>query len=333
MMRSKVISLSVSAALLASVVGVTGCTTREPANTNVRTKNVHDGRMLNTRDGRLNVNSLRDGNRFSTYNTDGNYGMHTARHDLTNVTSSQEIADKVAAMKEVRTANVLKAGNSAYVAVSLEHGAQANTSTTGTHGRFRSNSFGTMNTGIGSNSSFNNSSAGVTNRGTTGMGTGTTGMGTTGTDGMTGLGTGTTGTGLDGHYRGYTTGTGVPITRGNGFNATTPGTAGTSHTYSQNYNVTSDVKDKITSVVKKADPNITNVYVSANPDFVQHVSNYATNVKSGHPVSGMVSQLSNMIERIFPTNTSTTDHRVTPMGTTPTAPLGKTPAGRHIMTQ
>lgn len=329
MIRSKAISLSVSAALIVSMAGLAGCGTREPANTNVRTRNVHDGRMLDTRDGRLNVNSLRNGNRFSTYNTDGNFGTRNARHDLSNLTSAQDVADKVAALKEVRTANVLKAGNSAYVAVSLEHGAQANHATDGTHGRFRNNSFGTMNHGAsGSNSSFNTGAAGVNTRGFNGA-AGTNGMGATGT-GATGAGTtGTAGTGTGGNFRGYTTSAGEPITRNNGFNATTPGTAGTSETYSQNYNVSNDVKDKITKIVQKADPNITNVYVSANPDFVQRVSNYATDVRNGHPIGGMVNELSTMIERIFPTNTSTTDHRLTPMGTTHNAP-GKTPAGRHM---
>lgn len=315
MIRSKAISLSVSAALLASMAGLAGCGTQEPANTNVRTRNVQDGRMLDTRDGRLNVNSLRDGNRFSTYNTDGNFGMRNARHDLTNMTSSQDIADKVAAMKEVRTANVLKAGNSAYVAVALENGAQTNNATDGTHGRFRSNSFGTMNHGTsGSNSSFNTGAAGVNNRGMNGTAAGTNGM---------------TRTGMDGNFRGYSTGAGEPITRNNGFNATTPGTAGTSETYSQNYNVSNDVKDKITKVVQKADPNITNVYVSANPDFVQRVSNYANDVRNGQPISGMVNELSTMIDRIFPTNTNGTDTRMTPAGTQ-NAP-GRTPAGRHMM--
>ncbi|MBE9916022.1 hypothetical protein G8C92_18570 [Paenibacillus donghaensis] len=319
MMRSKVITLSVSAALLVSVVGVTGCTTKQPANTNVHTRNVHDGRMLDGRtDGtRLNVNSLRDGNRYSTYNTDGHYGTYSARHDLSNVTSSQHIANKVAAMKEVRTANVLKAGNSAYVAVSLEHGA-TNTTATGTHGQFRTNNFGTMN-----NSSFSTSSVSPNNgRLYTPSGI-----------------TGTTRTGTGANFHGYTTSTGTPITKSNGFNATTPGTAGTSQTYSQNYNVDTHVKNKITDVVKKADPSITNVYVSANPDFVQRVNNYATHAKNGHPISGMVSELSTMVERIFPMHTTPTPtttptpytNRVTPMGNVPSAPLGKTPAGRHIM--
>ncbi|WP_136608368.1 YhcN/YlaJ family sporulation lipoprotein [Paenibacillus dokdonensis] len=344
MMRSKAISLSISAALLVSVAGVAGCTTKEPANTNVRTKNVHDARGLNGMNGRLNVNSLRDGNRLSTYSTDG------ARHNTSNLTSSQELADKVAALKEVRTANVLHTGNSAYVAVTLEDGTKGHMGTKGitgnygmksTNSNFRSSSFGTMN-----NSSFNNNSVGsgttsANNRGLYGtMGTGSYGI----MRGVTGNGTGT-GTGTDmgtgtSRLHNYTTSSGEPITKSNGFNATTSGTSGTNETLSENKdNVSAEIKTKISDVIKKADPSITNVYVSANPDFVQRVSNYATEVKNGHPIQGMVSELSTMFERIFPMhtgtdhniNTNTNTNRVTPMGNTPSAPLGKTPAGRHMM--
>ncbi|MDR0266991.1 YhcN/YlaJ family sporulation lipoprotein [Paenibacillus sp.] len=319
MMRSKVISLSLSAALLVSVAGVTGCFPKQPANTNVHTKNVRDGRAL---DGRINVNSLRDGGRYSTYNTDGHYGTYSSRHDLSNLTSGQHIADKVAAMKEVRTANVLKAGNSAYVAVSLEPGIQGKTSTTGTHGQFRSNSFGTMN-----NSSFNNNS--LSNNSITNGSAVINHRSIYGTQG----GYGATGTNqTDGNLRPYTTSSGEPITRISGFNATTPGTSGTFQTYSQNYNVGAHIKTKIDNCVKKADPSIKNVYVSANPDFVQRVNNYAADLKNGHPIRGAVSEFSTMVERIFPLNTGTTN-RVTPFGTTPTptAPLGRTPAGRNTM--
>lgn len=335
MMRSKAISLSISAALLVSVAGVAGCTTKEPANTNVRTKNVHDARGLNGMNGRLNVNSLRDGGRLSTYGTDG------STHHVSNLTSSQELADKVAALKEVRTANVLRTGNSAYVAVSLEDGSKGHMGTKGitgnygmksTNSNFRSSSFGTMN-----NSSFNNNSVGsgstsANNRGLYGtMGTGSYGI----MNGVTG--NGTTGTGT-GRLHNYTTSAGEPITRSNGFNATTPGTSGTNETLSENKdNVSAEIKSKISDVIKKSDPSITNVYVSANPDFVQRVSNYATEVKNGHPIGGMVSELSTMFERIFPmhagtgTNNYNNTNRVTPMGNTPSAPLGKTPAGRHMM--
>ncbi|MWV46832.1 hypothetical protein GRF59_24795 [Paenibacillus sp. HJL G12] len=348
MMRSKAISLSISAALLASVAGVTGCTTKEPANTNVRTKNVHDARGLNGMNGRLNVNSLRDGgDRLSTYNTDG------TGHNVRNLTSSQELADKVAALKEVRTANVLHGGNSAYVAVSLEDGAtkghMGTKSINGTNGNFRSSSFGTMNNSSFNNNSTSNGSMSTNNRGLYGtMGTGSYGMmrdATGNGTGTTGTGMGTLSTGNGDRIHGYTTSSGEPITKSNGFNATTPGTSGTNETLSDHNaaqdNMSADIKKKISDVIKKADPNITNVYVSANPDFVQRVSNYATDVKNGHPIGGMMSELSTMFERIFPMHTGT-DHnvntnninntnRVTPMGNTPTAPLGKTPAGRHMM--
>ncbi|MGN7360047.1 YhcN/YlaJ family sporulation lipoprotein [Paenibacillus sp. SAF-054] len=349
MMRSKAISLSISAALLVSVAGVAGCTTNEPANTNVRTKNVHDARGLNGMNGRLNVNSLRDGgDRMSTYNT-------SSSHRVGSLTSSQDLADKVAAMKEVRTANVLRGGNSAYVAVSLENGAKGHMGAKGitgnygmksTNSNYRSSSFGSTN-----NSSFNNDNGSVgsgsmsaNNRGLYGtMGTGSYGI----MRGMTGNGSGT---GTDTHrLHNYTTSDGEPITRSNGYNATTPGTSGTNGTLSDNKDdVSMEIKNKISDTIKKSDPSITNVYVSANPDFVQRVSNYATELKNGHPVQGMLTEMSTMFERIFPMHTGTdgnnlnnnnmnnntnmnNNNKITPMGNTRPAPLGKTPAGRHMM--
>ncbi|MCJ8013882.1 YhcN/YlaJ family sporulation lipoprotein [Paenibacillus sp. KQZ6P-2] len=358
MMRSKAITLSVSAALLASMA--TGCGT--PANTNVSTKNVNTKGYGTT--GQINVNSLNG--KVSTYNTDG------TKQNVNNLTSAQHLADKVAALKEVRTANVLRSGNNAYVAVTLESpttgqtgtkgtgttGTTSTTSTTGNYGitstnkNYRTSSFGTTN-----NSSFNNYSTSTTPTsknnpalyGTMGTGSygvmrGVTGTGTTGTPTTPSTYTGMSTSNVN-HMHGYTTSSGEPITKSNGYNATTPGTAGTNETLSQHnaqYNVSADIKNKISDVIKKADPSVTNVYVSANPDVVQHVNNYVAEVKKGNPVGGAVNELSSMFNRMVPapagttTNTYTpstynTNNRVTPMGTTPTAPIGKTPAPKHPM--
>jgi YhcN/YlaJ family sporulation lipoprotein len=59
--------------------------------------------------------------------------------------------------------------------------------------------------------------------------------------------------------------------------------------------------DQISQQVRAADPNIQNVYVSTNPEFVQRVNRYVTDVAQGRPVTGFVEEFSQMVQRIFPT--------------------------------
>jgi spore cortex protein len=60
------------------------------------------------------------------------------------------------------------------------------------------------------------------------------------------------------------------------------------------------MKGKITQRVKAVDPDIDNVSVSTNPDFVDRVREYADAVDRGEPVEGMFDQLNEAIERLFP---------------------------------
>lgn len=93
--------LSVSAALLLGAISMTGCSAGHSAdNGNMQTKSVRGT------DGRIHVNSARDGMR------DDDFGSMEV---------SKELADRVAAMPEVRSANVIMVGRSAYVAVMLEN--------------------------------------------------------------------------------------------------------------------------------------------------------------------------------------------------------------------
>lgn len=372
MMRSK-ISMSVSAALLLGLVSVTGCGTNTAGKTNVQTNSV---RGVN--DGRIGVNSVRGGT------------MGT--HNITKMEVSQELADRIAAMPEVRTANVMLAGKNAYVAVTLHdtttglrakgttsYRAQSSTVphnygptgvmsgtgrvkigrdgmndtgavTNGTNGTLR----GTVNTVPGTTST-----GPATRNGTLGMGslgTGTTGMGTNGngTTGMGSLGTGTgtgTGTGAgttgtrnhtynngpllnsngskhdvnmgigNGMGLGTRNGTGMTdgLGTGMGIRSTTPNytnnTNGMTHrnntTHMNSTNntlnmretdtVTKEIKAKIAAEIKKHDATIKDVYVSANPDFVDRVNVYAEEARAGHPIKGFVDEFRTMVERIFPT--------------------------------
>lgn len=374
MMRSK-IGMSVSAALLLGLVSITGCGTNTAEKTNVQTNSV---RGVN--DGRIGVNSVRGGT------------MGT--HNITKMEVSQELADRIAAMPEVRTANVMLAGKNAYVAVTLHDtttglrakgttsyraksstvphnygptGVMSGTGrvkigrdgmndtgavTNGTNGTLR----GTVNTVPGTTST-----GPATRNGTLGMGTlgtGTTGVGThrNGTTGMGSLGTGTGTTGTRTHTynngpllnsngskhdvnmgmgignvmgMGTRNGTGMTdgLGTGMGIRSTTPNYTNSTHgtnyrsnsthmnsthsTHMNNTNntihtkaadtVTKEIKAKIAAEIKKHDATIKDVYVSANPDFVDRVNVYAEEARAGHPIKGFVDEFRTMVERIFPT--------------------------------
>lgn len=64
--------------------------------------------------------------------------------------------------------------------------------------------------------------------------------------------------------------------------------------------VTRDLEDQIAGEVRAENPNIKNVYVSTNPEFVDRVNKYVTDVGQGRPVSGFIEEFNTMVERIFP---------------------------------
>lgn len=70
----------------------------------------------------------------------------------------------------------------------------------------------------------------------------------------------------------------------------------------KNGDLTDDVKNEISKVVKSVDNSIENVYVSTNPDFLDLANNYANDVESGEPIEGFFEEIGNMIERVFPQN-------------------------------
>ena len=58
---------------------------------------------------------------------------------------------------------------------------------------------------------------------------------------------------------------------------------------------------EVTRAVKDSDNSIDNVYVSSNPDFIDLTSNYMRDIDRGEPIEGFVDQFTEMIERLFPT--------------------------------
>lgn len=65
--------------------------------------------------------------------------------------------------------------------------------------------------------------------------------------------------------------------------------------------VRKEVEDKISDAVKSTDRDINNVFVSANPDFVDRMTDYGDKVASGRPIQGLFEEFNEMIQRVFPT--------------------------------
>jgi YhcN/YlaJ family sporulation lipoprotein len=67
-----------------------------------------------------------------------------------------------------------------------------------------------------------------------------------------------------------------------------------------NQQLTSDIENQIAEQVRATDPNIQNVYVSTNPEFLDRVNSYVTEAGQGRPVAGFFDQFNEMVQRIFP---------------------------------
>ncbi|GAA0133344.1 hypothetical protein YSY43_01840 [Paenibacillus sp. YSY-4.3] len=361
---AKVVSLSLSATLIAGMVGLTGCGTRTD-NTNLRTQNVRNKNYRN-----YDVNSLRPGDRNFTRSLGNGQSER-----INSLKYSPALSNKVAQLREVQSAHVVVTDRDAYVAVTLHGQGHQGTRASGMHpgtnygtttryGNQGTTNYGmtsTGTTGLGRTpGAFPNGTAGFGTgtgygygtRTGTGLGNGTLGYGTgTGTGLGTGYGTGTgtgTGTGMGagtglgtGYGTGYGTNDGLggglmgrsgvagslfdTTTRGNrgmtGLSRGTDGMLGMKGTRHRTNvdgvgtapvrglgtgtgavvdNVPQSVKDHISSIVKKTAPHIRNVHVSGDPEFMTHVSNYATQHRTGATLQGRVRDFEHLVNRIFP---------------------------------
>ncbi|WP_163529471.1 YhcN/YlaJ family sporulation lipoprotein [Halobacillus ihumii] len=64
--------------------------------------------------------------------------------------------------------------------------------------------------------------------------------------------------------------------------------------------VSDEVEKQITKIVKGADKDINNVYISTNPDFVDLTNNYVDDVGNGEPIQGFFREFGRMTDRLFP---------------------------------
>ncbi|WP_151736637.1 YhcN/YlaJ family sporulation lipoprotein [Paenibacillus tengchongensis] len=299
MLRSK-LALPLSAALLLGLTGLTGCAANQSANDKVQTNSVRDGQVR-------------------TNSTQGS-GVNANSYDKMQV--DQELAARVTAMPEVRTANVLTVGKNAYVAVTLDNargGVQAQNT-----GRVRPYGLGDPDpdglSGSGRPMGGMNARTDSRGRGTalgipgrTGTGGSTAGISAAETGTGTVGGTGMTqpqqyaGNGGNGIFTGSNMTDGTRLKRdiddSMGRNAGSRGIAPYSYNATSDTDagdVTQDTKNKIADVVKRSHNGIDNVYVSANPDFVERANFYAEEFRAGHPLRGFAREFGTLVERIFP---------------------------------
>ncbi|ATO29802.1 lipoprotein YhcN [Bacillus atrophaeus] len=71
-------------------------------------------------------------------------------------------------------------------------------------------------------------------------------------------------------------------------------------TNGQKGEVENKLKKKISDKVRSADKTIDNVFVSANPDFVERMQGYGDRIQNGDPVAGFFDEFGQMVQRVFP---------------------------------
>ncbi|WP_338540507.1 YhcN/YlaJ family sporulation lipoprotein [Paenibacillus tundrae] len=298
--KAKAITLSLTSAIFV-MAGLTGCGTNKDAN-NMQSQSVrHEVRGLN-RYG-VETNGM-DGIRANNYRN----------HNVTSLRSSDELAKRITEMKEVKSANVLLTDRNAYVAVRLTDGHAGKLGSKSTRGNMRGMSVHPNSTmrsdsmsedmgGLRVHGGDGTMSPYTTSGIAPGLNTGVaTDRGHMGND--RGL-YGTMGTGAVGMMRGLTD-SGKARTMDNGhYGAKSEG----QRVDSSDDNTPEEIKGKIAAKIKQFAPNVENVYVSANPEFVEHTESYAKDIRNGKPISGMIDTFSSMVERIFPTNAMNPNHR------------------------
>lgn len=343
MRMKKMIHLSLSAALIAGMVGITACGNGTD-NNNVRTQSVRNN------DGRnYDVNSLPQGNR--NFSRSAGSGQNQRIRSLT---YSPSLSNKVAGLRDVRSAHVVVTDRDAYVALTLHDGAgTGRTGTMGTRGTTGTTSrMSGMSTGMGNMTGTTNyggpygAGYGTRGAGDDGLARGLTGrsgvMGNLfglGRGGMNGGNTtggngagygmggyGTTGNGYGTSGLDYGTDSGAGTMRGMGTGTMRGMGTGTMNGLGNGTtagrvtdNVPQRVKDDVARIVKRSAPHIRNVYVSGDNDFVNQVGNYATQSRGGATLQGFIADFENMIQRVFPARTGT---MTGPYGYAPTTPNG-----------
>lgn len=64
--------------------------------------------------------------------------------------------------------------------------------------------------------------------------------------------------------------------------------------------VTDRLENKIADKVRATDPDIRNVYVSSNPDFIERMTDYGDRINEGDPIEGLFEEFNETVRRVFP---------------------------------
>jgi len=226
-------------------------------------------------------------------------------HDNYRLEMSQNIADSLVSKKLVKSAKVMLTNYNAYVAVTLHDGVSP-----GGSNSMQRSSLGMTSNGYGSKPLPSTPSPGASFNGTinntdidrTGklgyrvMGLSNKKNAYKGASGMNGV-SNMAGIGMTGspRYGTYNTNRNDSL-----YQARSGGEAA-----NDDMQLTEQVKSSIAAEVKRIAPSVRQVYISANPDFVDRMNGYWEDVKAGHPIQGFIAEFNAMVDRIFPVRVDT----------------------------
>lgn len=64
--------------------------------------------------------------------------------------------------------------------------------------------------------------------------------------------------------------------------------------------LTDAIKNAVADEVRRVDPSIKQVYVSADPDVFTRFQQYGNDIRAGRPIAGIFDQFTEMVRRVFP---------------------------------
>lgn len=64
--------------------------------------------------------------------------------------------------------------------------------------------------------------------------------------------------------------------------------------------VTGRLENKIADKVRATDPDLRNVFVSSNPDFIERMKDYGERINEGDPIEGLFEEFNETVRRVFP---------------------------------
>lgn len=237
----------------------------------------------NTDNHDLNTNNVRNNK------ADNNrYGLNAnSVHRTNNLRNSDDLSKTVSDMDGVGNAYVLLTDHNAYVAVSLKDGVQPQSTRHHNNRNMKSKDLGSMGVKTGTRAPYTTSgiAPGLTNDYSQSNMLGDSANGPRGAGGLFNPNN----------------------VRMNDTKGPTTYTKMNDHDQAEE-EVSDQMKKKITAKIKEMAPEVKNVYISANADFVGRAQGYVNDVTEGRPISGFIDEFQTMMDRLFPTNGTMIDN-------------------------